>query len=157
MSDEKKRKKMILIGRSTAGKTTMAQRITARKIAYEKTQALGVFDDFIFDTPGEYLEVRGYRNALTVTSAEADVIVFVKSSKEPTSLFPPAYSSLFLGKPVVGVVTKIDIASPKEIDESVESLKLAGAGRIFKVSSYTGEGIDEFIDFLEEQGKREVR
>lgn len=157
MSGNTERKKIILIGRSTAGKTTMAQRITAREIAYKKTQALGVFDDFIFDTPGEYLEVRGYRSALTVTSAEADIIVFVKSSKEPTSLFPPAYSSLFLGKPVVGVVTKIDIASPKEIQESVESLRLAGAGRIFKVSSYTGEGIDEFLEYLEENGKSEVR
>ncbi|MEG1642124.1 MAG: EutP/PduV family microcompartment system protein [Synergistaceae bacterium] len=152
----KTKKKIILIGRSTAGKTTLIQRITDRKLEYSKTQALNVIDNYIFDTPGEYLERVTLRGALTVTSADADVIVLVKDAKEETSLFPPSYSSLFLRKPVIGVVTKIEDASVKELDESKDALILAGAQEVYLVSAYTGEGIDAFIEGIQKTRKAEV-
>lgn len=140
-----RKKKIILIGRSTCGKTTLTQRITQREMKYVKTQALNFVDSFIYDTPGEYLENRAFRGAITVTSTEADVVVFVKDATVEMSLFPPSFSSLFLGKPVIGVVTKIDIATEEQIKDSVDSLKLAGATKVFEVSSYTGEGIRDFM------------
>lgn len=53
--------------------------------------------------------------------------------------------------PVAGVVTKIDIATPKQIADAVELLQLAGADPIFKVSPMTGEGMEELVAFLEEK------
>ncbi len=53
--------------------------------------------------------------------------------------------------PVAGVVTKVDIATPKQIADAVELLQLAGADPIFKVSPMTGEGMEELVAFLEEK------
>ena len=48
-------KKMILMGRSECGKTTLKQALKGKKIQYDKTQAIDYFD-IIIDTPGEYAE-----------------------------------------------------------------------------------------------------
>ena len=65
----------MLIGRSTAGKTTLCQRIFNEDIRYHKTQTVTVEHEVMIDTPGDYLERRGYRGALMVTSADADIIL----------------------------------------------------------------------------------
>ena len=44
-------KKIILIGRSEAGKTTLTQALRGEKVSYHKTQYVNRFD-VIIDTPG---------------------------------------------------------------------------------------------------------
>ena len=46
-------RKLVLIGRSEAGKTTLTQALRGEKIHYHKTQYVNNFD-VIVDTPGEY-------------------------------------------------------------------------------------------------------
>ena len=48
-------KKIILMGRSEAGKTTLTQALKGEKITYKKTQYINHYD-VIIDTPGEYLQ-----------------------------------------------------------------------------------------------------
>ena len=48
-------KKIVLIGRSESGKTTLTQALKGEKISYHKTQYVNYFD-VIIDTPGEYAE-----------------------------------------------------------------------------------------------------
>ena len=48
-------KKIILMGRSECGKTTLTQALRGREITYHKTQYINNFD-VIIDTPGEYLQ-----------------------------------------------------------------------------------------------------
>ena len=55
-SKEEKKKRIILIGRSTAGKTTLCQRINNEELHYYKTQTVQVINKNMIDTPGEYLE-----------------------------------------------------------------------------------------------------
>ena len=45
-------KKIILMGRSECGKTTLTQALKGREITYHKTQYINNFD-VIIDTPGE--------------------------------------------------------------------------------------------------------
>ena len=130
-------KKIILIGNVACGKTTICQYLNHMEIKYKKTQALEVYNTTI-DTPGEYLENRGYLRSLMVTATETDQVVFVQDASAFTL-------------PVAGVVTKIDIATPKQIADAVELLQLAGADPIFKVSPMTGEGMEELVAFLEEK------
>ena len=59
---------------------------------------------------------------------------------EPTSASFPV--------PVIGVVTKIDIATPKQIADAREMLEITGADPIFNISSYTGEGIPELLKYI---------
>ena len=48
-------KKLLLIGRSGCGKTTLTQALRGEKVHYQKTQGM-VFEDFLIDSPGEYAE-----------------------------------------------------------------------------------------------------
>ena len=85
-----------------------------------------------------------------VTATETDQVVFVQDASRDQFFFSPGQSSAF-SMPVAGVVTKVDIATPKQIADAVELLQLAGADPIFKVSPMTGEGMEELVAFLEEK------
>ena len=58
-------KKICLIGRSEAGKTTLTQALKGEKIHYHKTQYVNHFD-VIVDTPGEYAQTKGLGSALAL-------------------------------------------------------------------------------------------
>ena len=66
-------KKMIMMGRSECGKTTLRQALKGSTIQYEKTQYVNHFD-VIIDTPGEYAETNSLARALALYSYEADVV-----------------------------------------------------------------------------------
>ena len=52
--------------------------------------------------------------------------------------------------PVIGVVSKADIATEKQIAQAKELLELTGADPIFVLSSYTGDGVQALIDYLQD-------
>lgn len=140
-------KKVIFIGSVSCGKTTLSQCILGEELVYKKTQSIEVLGDNILDTPGEYLERASMRGAIMVTSADSDLLCFVVSAVEVKNMFPPYYAGSF-AKPVVGVLTKIDIATPEQIRERRKWLVTAGVEKIFLLSCHTREGVDEFIQFL---------
>ena len=120
-------------------------------IKYHKTQALDLVGKFIYDTPGEYLEKKFYRGALFVAAAEADLMVFMQSATDKdTTYFPPMYSALF-PKPIIGLVTKCDIAEPEQIEAAKVALYEAGvpAEKVYVISSVTGEGFDVLLKEIE--------
>lgn len=142
-------RKIIFIGRSEAGKTTLTQAMRGEKISYHKTQYINHFD-VIIDTPGEYAETKNLGGALAVYSYEADVVGLLLSAIEPYSLYPPCVTPV-ANREVVGIVTKIDhpMAEPAQ---ATEWLRLAGCEKIFFVSSYTGEGVSDLLEYLREDG-----
>ncbi len=141
-------KKIMLIGHISCGKTTLCQRINGLKQEYKKTQVIEVINHTI-DTPGEYLEHRSFLRSLAVTAVEADVALFLQDATSERFLFSPGQSVAF-PIPVIGVVTKTDIATKEQIDQAAELLELAGAEKIFRVSSVSGEGMDELLEYLSE-------
>lgn len=146
------KKRIILIGRSMAGKTTLCQYINQEDLKYHKTQTIEIINDNIIDTPGEYLERTHLRGALIVTAADADLIVLVQQADEEGTMFPPGYSSTF-AKPCIGVVTKNDLATPEQVEDAKQYLQMAGAGNIFVTSSYDGTGFEELIRFFKGEEK----
>ena len=52
---------------------------------------------------------------------------------------------------VIGIVTKIDHPQAN-VRQAEEWLRLAGCEKIFRISSYTGEGVPELLEFLKEDG-----
>lgn len=144
---ESRKKRVILIGKSTAGKTTLCQKINNEELKYHKTQTVQIINKNMIDTPGEYLERTGFRGALLVTSAEADLILLVQDATEGGTMFPPMFNSMF-AKPCVGVVTKADLASEEQIEKAKKYLKNAGASTLFVTSAVTGQGVDELVEQL---------
>lgn len=138
-------KKIILIGRTGSGKTTLTQAINECSIKYKKTQALEYHNN-ILDTPGEYIENKRFYNALITSSFDCDIIGLVQDCTDDACIFPPSFASMF-NKVVIGVVTKID-CQKINIKYAEECLKSSGANKIFRVSSLDKRGIDEIKIFL---------
>lgn len=144
-----RKKRIILIGRSAAGKTTLCQAMNHEELKYHKTQTVQIINQTMIDTPGEYLERRYFRGALMVTATDADIIVLVQDATENGSMFPPAYTSQFAAKPSVGVVTKGDLATETQVETAKKYLIMAGARELFTVSSMTGDGVEELVKRLD--------
>lgn len=138
-------KKIILIGRSGVGKTTLKQALKKEKIEYKKTQYID-WKDYIIDTPGEYVENRNLSSALGLYAYEADVVGLLLSADDWFSVYSPNMVNL-VNRDVIGIVTKTDLAEPRKAEQW---LRLAGCERIFKVNSLTGEGVDEIAEYLKE-------
>lgn len=142
-------KKIILVGRSEAGKTTLKQALRGEKIHYHKTQYVNRYD-VIIDTPGEYIQTKNLGNALAMYTFEADVVGMLISAHEPYSLYPPCVAPI-CNRPVIGIVTQIDHPDA-DTAQAERWLRLAGCERVFKVNSKTGEGVWQILDYLKEDG-----
>ena len=140
-------KKLILMGRVAAGKTTLMQRLKGEQISYCKTQYV-YYTDTIIDTPGEYTENGELAAALALYTYEADIVGLLIASDYPYNPFPPCCTSS-CNREVVGIVTGIDKEDGNP--DRVEGwLRLAGCKTVFRISSYTGEGIRDIIEYLDD-------
>ena len=137
--------KVIFIGRSESGKTTLTQALRGEELHYDKTQSVER-EGFIIDTPAEYIQTRNFGGALAVYAYESDIVGLLLSATKPYSLFSPNITSM-ANRLVIGIITGIDQknANPHRAENW---LRLAGCKQIFRVSSVTGEGIAELKEFL---------
>lgn len=142
-------RKIILMGRSECGKTTLRQALNGEKLHYHKTQYVNHFQ-VVIDTPGEYAENQSLGRALALYSYEADVVGLLISATDEYSLFPPCVTASST-RPVIGIVTQIDQPQARA-DRAKQWLELAGCRDIFMVSSVTGEGIDDILTYLAQPG-----
>ena len=142
-------KKIVLMGRSEAGKTTLTQALKGEKIKYHKTQYVNNFD-VIIDTPGEYAQTKGLGHALALYTYEADIVGLLLSATEQYSLYPPC-STATTNREVIGIVTKIDVKGG-DPERAKRWLELAGCKKIIFVNSKGNEGITELLEYLKEDG-----
>lgn len=142
-------KKIILVGRSEAGKTTLTQALKGESVRYHKTQYVNRFD-VIIDTPGEYMQAKNYGSALAMYTFEADVVGMLINACEPFSLFPPAVTPV-CNRPVIGIITHKN-SEYANLPQARRWLELAGCSDIFEVDSHTGEGISDILEYLREPG-----
>ena len=145
-------KKIIFMGRSECGKTTLTQALRGEQINYRKTQYMNHYD-LIIDTPGEYAENKVLAGALALYAYEADVVGLLLSATEQYSLYSPNITSL-VNREVIGIVTQIDQPDAKPA-RAEEWLRLTGCKKIFFVSACTGEGIDKLLNYLNEMEQAE--
>ena len=142
-------RKLILIGRVAAGKTTLRQALMGETPHYYKTQYIQ-YTDVIIDTPGEYTELRNLSGPLALYAYEADVVGLVIGAEEPFCVFPPCCTCL-VNREVIGIISGID-REGANVEQATRWLKLCGCEKIFPCSSYTGEGLAAIIDHLREPG-----
>ncbi|MBQ2135429.1 MAG: EutP/PduV family microcompartment system protein [Clostridia bacterium] len=141
-------RKLLLIGRSGCGKTSLTQALKGESVHYKKTQGM-VFDDFLIDSPGEYAENHDLGCALCLYSYEADIVALLIAADDDYSLFPPNITCM-VNREVIGIVTKIDKADPKRAQRW---LNLSGCKNVFFVNSKSGEGVSCVLDYLKNNKK----
>lgn len=134
-------KKMILIGKSGSGKTTLLQRLQDVDMACRKTQSVEVHGNII-DTPGEYMENKRLFRALIVTCVDAAVTLLLQDATDADSTFFAGMDAI-LAMPILGVITKTDLADAGDVERARSFLELAGAASIVAVSAIENEGIEE--------------
>ena len=88
-------KKLFLMGRSEAGKTSLTQALKGEELHYVKTQYTCSGEDTI-DSPGEYAESKRFSVGLACFSFEADVVAIVQAADEPFNLFSASLRSFIL-------------------------------------------------------------
>ena len=133
-------KKIMLIGKTGCGKTTLTQKLYNEEVKYKKTQAVS-YKSKVIDTPGEYVENKVYYKSLLVLSSDAKMIVMVQSSIDESTLFPPKFATMFPRKEVIGVITKVDLEN-SNAERSEKILREAGATEIYRIGLNDSEGLE---------------
>ncbi|MGO1042591.1 EutP/PduV family microcompartment system protein [Clostridioides difficile] len=144
-------KNIIFMGKTGSGKTTLCQKLDQLELKYKKTQSVELYNDAI-DTPGEYMENRSLYNALITTSVDAKIIAIVYDATQEENYIAPGFASMFC-KDVIGIITKINMATENEINIAYERLLLAGASQIFKIDTIDGIGLEKLFEYLEKYKK----
>ena len=139
-------KRLMFIGPSQCGKTSLTQGLRGEALHYKKTQAIE-WSPMAIDTPGEYLENRCLYSALLTSACEADVIALVLNADAQWSPFSPGFTAP-MNRPTIGLITKADLADPQRLSLIEEWLRQAGAQQIFVTSALNNLGLDAVLDFL---------
>jgi ethanolamine utilization protein EutP len=132
--------RILLIGGIGAGKTSLKLRMSGGAGKAPKTQVLTYSDTFI-DCPGEYLEIPRYYHVLIDASHMVSEIWALQDSQKIRSIYPPGFTKVFT-KPVVGVVTRIDLPDANP-EMAISLLKQTGIqDPIYLTSAVTGAGCE---------------
>ncbi len=142
-------KNIIFMGKTGCGKTTLCQKLDQLELKYKKTQSIELYTDAI-DTPGEYIENRGFYNALIVAASDAKIIGIVYDATQERNYIAPGFASRF-SKDVIGIITKINLATEIQINYASEMLSMIGVNKIFKVDTVDDIGVEELFTYLEKQ------
>ena len=86
-------------------------------------------------------------SALLASACEADIIALVLNADAPWSPFSPGFTGP-MNRPVIGLVTKADLANPQRISLVESWLVQAGAQKVFVTSALENTGVDEMFIFL---------
>lgn len=139
-------KKLFLMGRSEAGKTTLTQALKGESLHYHKTQYTNT-GEYIIDSPGEYAETKRCGLGLACFSFEADVLALLMAADEPFGVFEPN-CNCYTNRPLIGIITRIN--SPYANVPMVRNwMENSCCERIFEIDSATGEGLDELKEYLD--------
>jgi ethanolamine utilization protein EutP len=130
----------MVIGPVGAGKSTLLRSVERAEGEVKKTEALTYLDQAI-DTPGEMIAIPHFYHALILNSVRAGVVLLLMDGHRPTPL--PPRLALAMRAPVLGVVTKTDLAAPESVIQARRALERAGAGEILEVSAVTGQGLGD--------------
>ena len=132
-------KRVMIVGPTGSGKTSLLKALGIWDQDIRKTEAVS-FGDEAVDTPGEFFDIPHFYHALIMTSVKAGVILLVADPLKRSR-----HSSRFahaLRAPVIGVITKLDAATPDDVDAARRSLKNSGVAEIHAVSSLRGDGME---------------
>ena len=137
--------RVMAIGPVAAGKSTLLARLGLRAGAAKKTGGVEFLAEAV-DTPGEAFEIPTLYHMLIMSSTKASIVLLLADPTKKRRF--PARFALSMRAPIIGVVSKIDIATPENILRAEKTLAQSGVRKIFRVSSLTGEGIPDLESFL---------
>lgn len=121
------KKRMMIVGGGSSGKSTLANVINRANRRIVKTQDT-IYGRYTIDTPSVYLEIPYNYRFLVATAQEAAILVCVVDPTRSRKVFPPRFVDSF-NCLSIGVITKADIATPKQMEYARNQLDEIGVAR----------------------------
>ena len=139
--------KILLIGGIGAGKTSLKQMLMNEHVSYRKTQVLD-FSQLFIDCPGEYLEIPRFYHVLIDASHQVSEIWALQDATKQRTFYPPKFAKVF-NKPIIGIITKVDLAQAN-VEQASSYLTYAGiAEPFYPTSIIDGKGYEPLRTRLE--------
>lgn len=142
------KKKILIIGNTRTGKSSLANRINSEEFEVMKSQAI-CYGENTIDTPGEYLENPMMHKYIISAAQDADAVLFVQSFDQPCFSFPPNFAQVFNTKRI-GVITKNDLQEKRnDLGLLIQNFREIGLEEPFFITSVvSNEGIEELKRYL---------
>ena len=91
------------------------------------------------------MENPNYYRGIILHAYDADLVIFIIPAGDETTIFPPSFGNS-LNREVIGVVSKMDTG--KDVEAPRRNLKLAGASKIFEISVYDEESLENLCNYI---------
>ena len=141
-----RRKRVMVIGPSRCGKTTLVRALENDGRPLKRTPDL-IYGKHTMDCPGSYVENADMYKHLIAASQDASHVLILVDQSRPIDIYSPNFARVFT-KPVVGVITKVDLM-PQNEESCMRQMHLIGIDEpIFKVSVPEGIGITALKQYL---------
>lgn len=141
----------IMIGGVGVGKTSLFNNLLYIDGDPKKTQALVYHNEKTIDTPGEYFDNPRLYSAIIQTMMDVDTIIYVHPANSTERKLPHGLFQVYDSKRIIGVISKTDLQD-SQIEEVEELIRDYGInGKIFKVSIYDENSVEELRKYLYEQ------
>lgn len=140
------KKRIMIVGPTQAGKSTLANVLNEAARPLKKTQDV-IYGKNTMDTPGAYIENASMYRYLIATAQTASHVLILIDQSRPTEVYPPGFAKSF-NCPVIGVITKIDLA-PENTGLCAEQLKRIGVLEpYFRISLKDNTGVEGLKEYL---------
>lgn len=141
-----RRKRVMVVGPSRCGKTTLVRALDDDDRPLRRTPDL-IYGKRTMDCPGSYVENADMYKHLIAASQDASHVLVLVDQSRPIDIYSPSFAQAFT-KPVIGVITKIDLM-PENEESCMRQMRLIGVeGPIFKVSVPNGIGVAALKEYL---------
>lgn len=139
--------RLMIIGLCGAGKSTISDLVEGeasdhrhREDCYYRTRC--------FEVPGSYIENHWMHSILiTLSQNQASAMLLMIDGATGETLYSSGFARAF-NESCLGVLTKCDLLGEKERADGLAKLADAGVDRALCVSTVTGEGVDELLDWV---------
>lgn len=141
-----RKKRIMVIGPTNCGKTTLVNALNDQEKPIRKTQNL-IYGKNTIDVPGAYLENSWmYKYIISAVQDASHVLILVDQSN-CTNVYSPGFAKVFQC-PVIGVITKIDLM-PENEHHCIRQLQQIGVAEpYYKISAPNDCGISALKEIL---------
>lgn len=149
-----RKKRIMVIGPTGCGKTTLVNVLNGQEGPLRKTQNL-IYKDKTIDVPGAYIENAWMYKHLIAAAQDASHVLILIDQSRCGDVYSPGFAKVFRC-PVTGVITKSDL-NPENEEAAVRKLAQLGISEpYFRVSVPEGTGIEALKEHLAGSGNQQI-
>ncbi|WP_088226081.1 EutP/PduV family microcompartment system protein [Desulfosporosinus sp. FKB] len=133
------KKRIMVVGPTRAGKSTLANLLNDTDRPLRKTQDV-IYGKNTIDTPGSYIENASMYKYLIATAQTASHVLLLLDSSRLVDVYPPGFAKTFTC-PVIGVITKNDLGQENVNFCTQKLLNIGVSQPYFLVSLKDNQGV----------------